>query len=204
MASKIDIWNAALIELGQKSVVSELEGSASSVLIGARYDGVRQALLTKNRWTFATKRAALPRLVATPEFGWTYFYQLPSADWLTNIGVWDRSDMPRGLEVDHQLEDGKKLATDAEQIWIKYIADVEDPNIMTPTFREALSAELAAQIANRVNELSGRRKDMIEWARKALNDAMSADAQSNTVDLIPEGSWLTSRQGGGLLLGNRS
>lgn len=204
MASKIDIWNAALIRLGQKSVVSESEGSASAVLVRSRYDGVREALLVKVAPTFAKKRAKLPRLVATPEFGWTYFYQLPSADWLTNIGVWDRVDMPRDCEVDHQLEDGLKIATDAEEIWIKYIADVNDPNIMTPQFREALAAELASQIANRVNELSGRAEKMEQWARKALNDARSADSQSDSSDMIPEGSWVTARQGGILLHGNRS
>ncbi|MGI9491374.1 MAG: hypothetical protein ACR2QF_03005 [Geminicoccaceae bacterium] len=196
MASKVGIWNAALIELGQKSVIDEAEDTASARLVRERYESVREALLTKNNWTFATKRAKLPRLLPTPEFGWTYFYQLPAADYLTLIGVWDRPDCPRGHEVDYQLEDGLKLATDAEEIWIKYVNDLKDPNLMTPQFREAVSGELAAKIANRVNELSGRRQDMIVWANKALNDARSADAQANSSDRIPDDTWLSARLGG--------
>lgn len=204
MASEIDIWNAALFEVGQKAVVSKSEDSAAARLLRARYDGVREALLMEVAPTFARKRAKLPRLAGAPEFGWTYFYQLPSADWLTNIGAWDREDCPRGGEVDHQLEENHKLATNAEQIYIKYIANISDPNIMSPLFREALSAQLAVHICNRINELSGRRQDMERWARSALNKASSADGQSDTADLIPEGSWITEREGGALLVGNRS
>ena len=201
MASKVGIWNAALIELGQKSVIDEAEDTASARLVRERYESVREALLTKNNWTFATKRAKLPRLLATPEFGWKYFYQLPSQDFLTLIGVWDNDNLARQPEVDYQLEDGLKLASDAEEIWIKYIANLTDPNLMTPQFREALSGELASKIANRVNELSGRRQDMIEWAKKALNDARSADAQANSSDRIPDDTWLSSRLGGAWRVG---
>lgn len=193
MATKIEIWNAALTAIGQKSVVSETENTASSRLVLGRYDNVRQGLLVKVAPTVARKRAKLLRLGAVPAFGWAYYYQLPSG-WLTNIGVWDNQSADGG-EVEHQLEDGLKLAADAEEIYIKYIGDVTDPNIMAPLFREAVSAELAAQICIRSNELSGRAQAMKEWARKALTDARSADSQSNPADMIPESTWITARYG---------
>ena len=195
MASTVDIWNAALIELGQKSVIDEAENTASAVLVRARYPQVLDALLTKNAWTWATRRVKIPRLVDVPVNGWRYYYKLPSQDYLTLLGVWDDDKFRRHGEIDYQIEEEDRLAADAEEVWIKYIADVDDPNQMHPLFREAVSAELASRIANRINELSGRRQDMMEWARKTLADARSADSQANASDMIPDDTWIWSRQG---------
>lgn len=193
MASKVDIWNAALTALGRQIVANETENSTRANLVRSRYDNVRQNLL-EDQWTFATKRVKLARLsTPTPVTHWQYYFQLPP-DWLSMISV--SFDVALRREAHYQLEDGRQLAADDEEIWIRYVADIEDPNIMTPSFREYLSAELAYQICIRSTELSGRRADMKSWRDDAMNRARSKDAQSDSNQVTPEDSWISARFGG--------
>ena len=191
MASKVDIWNAALTAIGRQIIASETEDSTRANLVRSRYDNLRQKIL-EDVWTFATSRVRLARLVDVPVFGWKYFYAMP-ANHLTTLGVFFDADLKR--EALYQIEGDNRLATDNEEIYMRYIEDVEDPNRMTASFREYLSAELAFQICIRSTELSGRRKDMESWRNDAKIDARSKDAQGDLIEQIPEGSWISGRYG---------
>ena len=78
MASKVEICNLALQNVGANSITSLVEGTAEANECSLRYDTARLALLNMHIWNFAVKRAQLARLTATPEFNYNYKFQLPT------------------------------------------------------------------------------------------------------------------------------
>ena len=86
MAGKVEIANRALTKLGAERILLLTDPSKEARVMNAMFDTVMDAELRRHRWKFALKRATLPALVATPEWGYAYAYQLPS-DFLALVQV---------------------------------------------------------------------------------------------------------------------
>ena len=66
MPSKIDVANRAALKLGTEWIASFADQNKFARAISLCYDGLLESELSKNRWTFAIKRATLPALAAVP------------------------------------------------------------------------------------------------------------------------------------------
>lgn len=78
MASEVDICNLALSHLGNVASVASLdEDSAEADYCRRWYPIVRDELLEKHDWSFATQRVALAQ-VTNPSSSWVYAYAAPS------------------------------------------------------------------------------------------------------------------------------
>lgn len=189
MTSEVGICNSALNKIGAKYIASLSEGSANANACNEQYAKVRDALLRSHNWNFAMKRVQLAQLSTTPAFGFDYEYQLPS-DWLRVVSVHDNDEGTGAVK--YKIE-GKKILTDSDELYLRYVHQITDPNEMTADFHEALAYLLAKDLStkiansNTLRELSGRD------VSAAVLRAKSTDAIEDYPEEFPESSWVTER-----------
>lgn len=194
MASEVSICNSALQLVKHSKQISSLtDGTSAANACELIYEEKRDVLLDMHNWNFATKRVKLARLSSTPGFEWDYEYQKP-ADFIRAVSIHQNSDGRDYLE--YKIEGGKIL-TNAQDVYLRYIARVVDPNMMPPSFREALTFLIASYLAVSLGQsrsLSQALKD--DFTSEVLPVAKSIDSLQDRPDRLPESVWVTSRNGG--------
>jgi hypothetical protein len=79
--------SAALVLCGEKPLNSLTDNRYGAAVAAALFDMSYEEELQSNRWRFASKKAQLAQLNATPPNEWMYAFQLPT-DMLLPIGIW--------------------------------------------------------------------------------------------------------------------
>ena len=189
MASIVGICNSALIKLGASTIMSLTEGSKNANLCNEQYEKLRDDLLRAHLWNFASARAKLAQLADSPVFEFDYAYQLPS-DWLRTVSVHD-SDAGSGAVL-YKLE-GRTLLSFSNEIWIRYVRSITDPNDMDAAFREALAFRIATDLALPITQSSSALNEMKEGFRTAFLRARSVDALDDYPEEMPESNWVMER-----------
>ena len=192
MADEVGICNSALSKIGATRIVSLTEGSKNANFCAEQLAKLRDQLLRRHLWNFAKARALLPRLSEAPVFGFDHQYQLP-ADWLRSLSLHD-NDAGSGA-VAYRIE-GRRILSDASELYLVYIRQVTDPNQMTADFREALAFLLAKEAAIPIAQSNSLKQDMKEELIRALRQVRSTDAIEDFPEALPEGSWAAARHGG--------
>lgn len=181
--------NVALRMIGADTITSLTQGVKNSNVANDLYAETRDKLLRITAWNFAMERKKLARDATAPKFGFNYKYALPS-DWLRTVGVWDNENESGQL---HYRMAGGFIEADTEEVWLLYVRRVTDPNLMTPLFRDALSAELAKQFAHPIAQSNTLFEQMKDEAGDALMKARSVDAIEDYPEEWAQGSWITER-----------
>ena len=196
MASEVSICNIALqLIKHSKQITSLTSGTKEANAAELVYDEMRDLLLDMHHWNFATRRVQLGQLSvdSAPAFEWDHAYQLP-ADFIRVMSVHEHDtgdDM-----VAYKIE-GDQILADADEIYLRYVGRVEDPNKMPPTFRRALSKLVAAQLATALSSSVSLSKELFaQFHDQALPFAKSTDAIQNFADQLPESSFISARFGG--------
>lgn len=143
MPDDTTICNLALAKIGSAHITSLSESSQPARACKLFFEQTRDEVLSAHPWVFSTRRATLSRLSETPEFGWSYQYQLPS-DCLavTQLNGWQPLESRDLFEIE-----GDRLLTDVGEAQIRYSARVTDSSKFSSTFVEALSVKLAAKLS---------------------------------------------------------
>lgn len=190
MASKLGIWNDAGIKLGRQQVVmDENENTPFANLCKEQYDKSREELLREHSWNFSTHRAKLAQLTDVPAFEFDHAYQLPT-DWFRTISVHD-NDAGDGA-VEYRTE-GRTLASNADELYLRYVRDIADVGIMDPSFRRALGWQLALDVALAFTQSNSVFDRMAAGLGEAISTAKSIDAIEDFPEREPESSWITVR-----------
>lgn len=177
MPSEADICSDALVLLGDSPILSLDDTSDRASACKQLYPRVRDAVLRAHPWKFAQKRAALAQTVTPPAFGYAFSYQLP-VDFLRLIEfVGDRRDVPFTHE-------GQLVLTDSPQCMIRYVAKVEDPNLFDSLFVSALSARMAAELAQPITSQSSLMQTMLRLYEAKIQEARTVDSQEQTPDQL--------------------
>jgi hypothetical protein len=185
MASEVGICNAALINLGEATILSLTEDTKPARLCNQRYAALRDAVLRSANWNFAIERAELALLTTAPEFEFTAAFQLPT-------------DLIRVIKTDNDdytyRREGSKLLCNRSSVKIQYIKQVTDPNEFDALFIEALAARIAMDLAKPLTDDVGTYEAMARLYESKMVEAKSADAHENgspeTFDAV---EWLYSR-----------
>lgn len=195
MASETDICNLALLKYGDKRINSIDEGSVTSINCKILYPLLRDQLTASHPWNFAMKRADISsQLLTTPPFEWDYAYQLP-ADCLR---AWELY----GVDAEWVVENGELLTNIDSEVYIRYIAKVDQAGKFPPAYCTALSVLLAAELANKLGNDKDRRFALL----KEFEDYWLPEAQRlNAIEGVKpkrkgereiandEFSWVTTR-----------
>ena len=195
MPGDTDICNVALRRIGASRIVSLTDGSTSANVANDIYEEVRDDLLRSHPWNFATKRVKLAQSATAPTFEFDHAYPYPS-DWLRTISVHD-NDAGHGTVLYRSELIGTQHAiiTSSDDVWLRYVSRVTDPNLMAPDFRKAFELALARDMAIALTSSNQLHESMSILAERALNKARSNDALGAFPELRPRGSWATSRGG---------
>jgi len=182
----VDVANIGLVQLGAETISALDEDSPQAKKINAIFEYILKEVLRAHPWNFAIARASLAQLTTSPEFDYTYAFQLPS-DCLKVIRLEDTFD-------DFKIE-GDTLVTDASSVNLKYIKYVADPNEWDSGFITAFATRIAAEITfGLTGSLSLQAAKFDEYARK-LGEARSLDAQEGKASVRNISSWLSDRGG---------
>ena len=193
MAGKVEIANRALTKLGAERILLITDPSKEARVMNSMFDTVFDAELRRARWKFAIKRTTLPALVATPEWGYAYAYQLPS-DLLALVQV--NEFYLRGLKQKTlwTIESGQILTDLAAPLKVRYIRRVDNLGVLDPLFVEVMACKLAYEACETLTQSSQKRQQAGEEYRFAMDEAVRQDAIENPPDELPWGSWLDSRE----------
>jgi hypothetical protein len=195
LSSVTGIVNRALRLLKANRVTSLTDGTNAANAANDVYTEVRDDLLRSHNWNFGTKRQKLAQSATAPTFEFDNAYPLP-ADWMRTISV-HNNDAGTGtfLYREEEVANQGAIVTSADEVWIRYVYRVTDPNRMSADFRTALSYNLALAIPG-VPNLSAAREERLEVrADRILRKAKHSDAVGSTPEMRPAGSWTTSRGG---------
>ena len=195
MASETDIANRALRLLKAERITSLTDQSKNANVANDVFTEVRDELLRSHNWNFATKRAKLAQSSTAPTFEFDNAYPLPG-DWLRTVSIYD-NDAGAGtlLWREEEVNAQGVIVTSADEIWIRYIYRVTDPNRMSADFRAALSYALALAMPG-ISNLSASREDALDRrAMRVIRKAKHSDAVGSVPESRPAGSWITVRGG---------
>ena len=205
MASVVGICNRALQKVGANRILALTDNSREARSCNNAYDSVRQALLRKYRWNFATTRVVLAPDSNAPAYDYLYQFTLPS-DCLRII-------LPNDNTLDWQVE-GRKILTNggtqssaiegasltggtgtssSVSLRLRYISDVVDPNIFDAMFREALAFKLAIEMCDELTQSNAKKQGLRDEYRDFIADSYLSDSLENTPVDAPEDLWVTAR-----------
>lgn len=194
-SSETAIINAALRKIGGKRIASRTDGSKEANVADDLFDSVRDDLLRSHNWNFASKSVELARSATTPVLEFDYGYAVPS-DWLRTVSVHDNDAGAGALAFREELLNSQRvLLAGAENVYLRYVARVEDPNLWPSDFIAALEFALARDLAIPVAQSSALHEAMDGLATKWIRRAKSHDAMGSPPAKRPAGSWATARQG---------
>lgn len=195
MPGETDVINTAARLVGAERITSLTDGTKTANVASDLYEELRDYLLRSHPWNFATKRVRLARSATAPAFELDYAYVLPS-DWLRTISVHD-NDAGHGTLFCRTEQVGSQvvIVASSEQVYLRYVSRITDPNLMAPDFRRALEVGLARDFAIPLASSNSLQESLSQKAERALMQARSTDALGGSPELRPRGSWATSRGG---------
>ena len=195
MVSTVDVINVALRRVGSSRIVSLTEDSASATVANDLFDRVLDDLLRQHAWNFATRRAKLAQLSSEPTFEFDHAYTIP-ADWIRTVSVHPNSAGAGTMFYrEEQLDDKRVILTSADEVFLRYIARVTDPNLWTTDFRNAVSMTLARDFAIPLGNSNTMHINFDTLSRRVIARARSSDAMGSSPERRPRGSWVTRRGG---------
>jgi hypothetical protein len=198
MASQVEIANRALTKLGAARIISFGDDNKQARSVNSMFNVVRDAELRAHLWSFTIRRASLPNLTTTPDWGYDYEYQLP-ADCLRLLEVGDiypgpNMDDYRNSSTQEYVIEGRKILTnEAAPLKIRYASRVEDTTQWDATFVEAFACRLAMEMCEDLTQSNTKKELLTNDYGRAIMMAI----RSNCIELpfkdLPDDSWAMSR-----------
>jgi hypothetical protein len=185
--SETSIANAALTLLGERRINDLDENSKTANVLKERFDEVRDALLRRHPWSFATVRDELAANTTDPTWGYDFAYSLP-ADLLRLLEVENPGAWPYRVE-------GSKIVTDiAAPLRIVYTRCVTVVNEMDVLFRQALAADLASDVAEAITGDNNKIDQLAAIVNAKIREARNTNGQEGSPRMIESSEWLDSRE----------
>lgn len=166
--SDISICSTACLLVGANEIESFIDETNEAKVCAAIYEVTRDNVLTIHPWQFSLGQVQLARLVATPLFGYSYAFQLPT-DFLRLIST----DPDMGYRI---FED--KLYCSSETCNISYQFSPSEAKF-PPYFVRLLELELASLLAASLGEDASKQQLFAAIAEKEARKARNTDSQNH-------------------------
>ena len=193
---KITIWNQALSYVGVKAgVQSDTEDTEEVQHLNSVWDLTRDVALEAFEWNFLKSHVALAALSEDAPDAWEYVYQWPSGCMKVRyIEPVERTDDPIAFEIGNGTGGSRVIFTDEESAILWYSKRVDNPELWSAAFCDALAWGLAASIAmtsiGSVRDSAGLSK---RYEQK-LMDAMVLSANEEQRDAIRDAEGIRDRE----------
>lgn len=196
MASKLGLYNSALLILGERRLASLSEAREPRRRLDDAYDDAVAYCLEVGFWNFAMRAVQADSSASvTPTFGYTYAFTKPG-DFvrLYQMGGSETMDPPLLTFVDEP----NYWFANVDPLYVKYVSNDTayglDLSIWSETFADYVAHRLAVKTCKGI---TGKMPDadMLALEKKALAIARSKDAMDEPPGFPPRGSWVNSRLG---------
>lgn len=199
MASEVEICNLALQRLGQQAnLIGLSENSVYAETAKSSLPIVRDSLLERHAWNFATTRVRMPKMKERP-IGWAASYKVPS-DCVRVLTVYEErpKDFWEGKTWVVEMQgDDRVVCTNMKEPILKYVRKVKNAELFSPMFADALAWHLAAALAGPIVKGDTGMTvgvKLIEQARYYELAAITADVgQRRTKQDRPDAPWVSGR-----------
>ena len=191
MASVVDIANSALNLLGASTITALTDDSKNARLCNQRYEPVRNRIFRSHSWNCLTKRVQLAQDSTAPVVEFSYAYTLPS-DCLRVLKIHTGVTDSIASDIDYKVE-GRKIKTNEGTVYLVYVALITDPNEYDVYLQEAISHQLAADIAYAVTNNATLANNYMERADERLREARFIDATENSLGTIESNEFTDAR-----------
>ena len=191
MASVVDICNSALNLLGASTISALTEDTKNARLCNQRYEPIRNRVFRSHNWNCLIKRVQLAQDSTGPVIEYTYGYTLPS-DCLRVLKVHNGTTDSIASALDYKVE-GRKIVTDEGTVYLVYVALDTDPTNYDSYLYEAVSHQLAADLAYAITNNSTLANQYMSRADERLREARFIDATENALDTIEANEFTDAR-----------
>lgn len=186
MATKVEIINRALIEMGMDPITSIDDSTAAARTMRTLWDMSRDATLCLSNWGFA---GAVTKIASTPgetnDYRYSKIFPLPH-DFLKLRGT---------LLTEHYRLTGDTIFADAgSPLTICYTQRVEEVNRWPVLVQEVLSAKLAVSSALKLTGHRSTRAVMEDWLKAQLMEARHVHSAEHEQDVFQSDEWLAARR----------
>ena len=196
--TKIDICNHALLKIGASNIASLDTDSntdnatiQSAKLCNIFFEQALEEVLRTYKWNSALKRKKLSRLTETPDFKFEYQFQLPN-DCIRVINIYDNKE--GNDDRTEFVVEGKKILCDYEEIYLSYVARIEDVNFLDAFVTQCVIQNLAIKLSVPMQLDQVMQNNLIkEYNEVILPNAKSIDTQENKYWEMEESDFIISR-----------
>ena len=198
MATKLGVFNGALLALGHRRLSDTGEAVEAGRDIVSVYDQVVKECLSAGSWNFAMETIqADSDTGVTPEFGFAEVFAKPS-DWVRTIGVSADENFSRPLL--QYYDDANFWSADSTPIYVRYVSNDTglglDLTRWPAAFTRFVELELAARVALKLTQSASLEESLEKKRDKARRTALNQDAMNEVQPRFPPpGSWTISRGG---------
>lgn len=198
--TQLSLYNGALFRAGVRRIASlSVNEEARLVLDDIWNEGIVQFCLEQGLWNHALRTQRIdadPSFTAT--FGYRYRFDKPSdLVRLTELCLDEYFNSPL---LQMQDETAYWLA-DVATLYARFVSNnaAYGPNyaLWPPSFTEYVMWRMAWLAIPRLKDSAADAQDAERKMGRALDNALSKDAQKEPTKFMPQGSWTTARLGGG-------
>ena len=191
MASVVNICNSALNLIGASTISALTEDTKNARLCNQRYEPVRNRVFRGHNWNCLIKRVQLAANSTDPVMEYAKSYALPS-DCLRVLKIHNGTTDSIASDLDYKIE-GKNIVTDETTVYLVYIALDTDPNNYDVYLREAISHQLAADLAYAITNNATLANNYMTRADERLREARFIDATENSLGTIESNEFTDAR-----------
>ena len=191
MASVVNICNSALNLIGASTISALTEDTKNARLCNQRYEPVRNRVFRGHNWNCLIKRVQLAANSTDPVMEYAKSYALPS-DCLRVLKIHNGTTDSIASDLDYKIE-GKNIVTDETTVYLVYNALDTDPNNYDVYLREAISHQLAADLAYAITNNATLANNYMTRADERLREARFIDATENSLDTVEANEFTNAR-----------
>jgi len=187
--SQVSICNQALSWLGGALITSLDDESTEAELCKANYDSIKDLLLEGHDWSFAITRHYLTPTVETPAFGYSQQFLIPGSI----LRILDPIGSNATDKLDDWVIEGEYILADVDELYVRAISSLSDPQRFSVLFAEAFAARLAAELARPLTHSASLAKEMWSLFSVKLSEAVSSDGMQGVPEKTSIGTLIKAR-----------
>lgn len=198
MASKLSLFNGALLILGERKLGSLSEDRAPRRRLDSVWDGGGvKYCLAQGLWNFAISTLSLTYSPSVePAFGYIFAFDKP-ADWVRTARVSDDEQFCNS-RFDF-VDEGAYWFANPDTIYVKHVSNDAafggDLSMWTENFTCYVEHYFAWKICKATTNSGADKEQIAKDMKKQLAQARVTDAMDEAAQFIPSGSWALSRRG---------
>ena len=197
--TKTDIYNNALLELGQPAISGDIDDNNDASTMNILYPRVKDRELMANRWQFAIRRISLAKDTDAPAFGYTSQFSFPQ-DLLhplmytepTLYNKWFA--ITSGSELPYAIENNKVLINSDGPLELVYITRNIKEHEFPPLFIDVLVFSLAMSLCATMTDSLHKKDFLVKQYQYSLSIARNRNAVIRSLEQIADGPLMYARK----------